>query len=177
MLINGTEKLACKTLIKDVAAQEGDVVTLEPLKSMPVQRDLMVDQSRFFENYRSVKPYLISDKTVEHGEFRQSEEERGKFEDATNCILCASCYSACPVVEEKNPDFVGPAAVVQGARFAFDNRDTGLAERLEVLDGPNGAPACENHFNCTKVCPRQIKVTKNINLLKREIKRRKEKTD
>lgn len=58
---------------------------------------------------------------------------------------------------------------MSAARFIFDSRDKGLAERMSVLDDPNGAWACENHFDCTRVCPREIKVTKNINATKGKI--------
>jgi succinate dehydrogenase / fumarate reductase iron-sulfur subunit len=174
MLINGVERLACKTLIQDVTAGGSTTIDVAPLRSMPVQRDLMVDQSGFFDAYRRVKPFLMTDRKPDEKEYRQSPEERARFDDATNCILCASCYSACPVVREKNPDFVGPAASVQAARFVLDSRDDGVANRMDVLDAPNGVWACENHFDCTKVCPRGIKVTKNINALKRTIKAHKE---
>ena len=91
------------------------------------------------------------------------------FDDPTKCILCASCYSACPILDGENPRFVGPAALAQAARFVFDSRDQGFEDRLEVLDHPDGVWACNNHFQCTRVCPRGIKVTKNINLTKRKI--------
>ncbi|MDZ7665509.1 MAG: hypothetical protein U5K27_09340 [Desulfotignum sp.] len=61
-----------------------------------VQRDLIVDQKKFFKQFRSVKPYLINDEKVPEKERLQSPEQRQAFDDATNCILCASCYSACP---------------------------------------------------------------------------------
>jgi succinate dehydrogenase / fumarate reductase iron-sulfur subunit len=169
MLINGKERLACKTLVRDVAA-EGQVVTVEPLKHLPLQRDLMVDQGEFFSRWRSVKPYLISDQAVPGGRERvQSPEQRLAFEDPTKCILCAACFSACPVLDEKNPGFIGPAAIANAARFVFDSRDTGLDARRAVLDSPDGVWGCENHFECTRVCPRGIKVTKNINLTKRRL--------
>jgi succinate dehydrogenase / fumarate reductase, iron-sulfur subunit len=168
MVIAGKERLACKTLVREVAETEGAVVTIQPLKHLPVQRDLMVDQGKFFESYRSIKPFLINDQATDGRERVQSPKERAAFDDATSCILCGACFSACPVFD-KNPNYIGPAALVSAARFIFDSRDKGLAERMGVLDDPNGAWACENHFDCTKVCPRDIKVTKNINATKREI--------
>jgi len=177
MTINGVERLACKTLIRDVADEENAVVTIEPLRSLPVQRDLMVDYARFFDFYRIVKPFLIPAKEAEHGETVQTPDERSKFDDPTKCILCASCHASCPVVARKDPDFIGPAAVVQAARFVFDSRDEGIKPRLDVLDEPHGVWPCENHFQCTRVCPRGIKVTKNINMVKRQIKAFKEKSD
>lgn len=169
MVINGKERLACKTLIKDVVDSENMVITVEPLSHLKVQRDLMVDQSDFFQSYKAVKPYLINDTPVDKTERIQSYDERKKYEEATKCILCASCYSACPEVDITN-DFVGPAALSQGYRFTFDSRDQGLEQRMDALDAPEGVWGCENHFECTKVCPREIKITKNINTMKRKIK-------
>ena len=173
MLIDGKERLACKTLVKDVAVQEGAAIEIEPLQHEAVQRDLMVDQSVFFQKYRSVKPFLIAAQEATQKETRQSQQERSKFDDATKCILCSACYSACPVLDA-NTTFLGPAACVQAARFVYDSRDRGLGPRLEALDSPNGSWACQNHFECTRVCPRGIKITKLINMCKREIKKYRE---
>ena len=174
MLIGGVERLACKTLVQDVARTEKAVVTVAPLKCMPVQKDLMVDQAVFFEKYRAVKPFLINAEPVREKERIQSPAERAAFDDSTACILCGACYSSCPILESVG-GYIGPAALMQAVRFVFDSRDKGLAERLDVLDDPReGAWACENHFNCQRVCPREIKVTKNINALKRTITRSKE---
>ncbi len=169
MRINGKDRLACKTLVRDVAEEEGATVRVEPLRHFPVVKDLVVDQSRFFEKYRAVKPFLINEEPVEEKERVQSQTERASFDDATNCILCAACYSACPILDD-NGDFLGPAALANAFRFLEDSRDTGFDDRLPVLDDPNGVWACENHFECTRACPRGIKITKHINHTKRRIK-------
>ena len=96
MMINGVGRLACKTLVQDVAEEQQAVVTVEPLKLLPLQRDLMVDYGRFLEFYRVVKPFLIPRQKAEQGEHIQTPAERGRFDDPTKCILCASCHSACP---------------------------------------------------------------------------------
>jgi succinate dehydrogenase / fumarate reductase iron-sulfur subunit len=173
MRINGKEKLACKTLVRDVAEKSGETVRIEPLRHLEVQKDLMVDQTVFFEKFKAVKPYFMPKKEVEKKEFLQSPEERKEFDAATKCINCAACYSACPVLD-KNPAFIGPAAIVHAARFIFDSRDIGLEERVDILDQPDGVWSCENHFECTRVCPRSIPVTKLINLTKRKIKKYRE---
>jgi succinate dehydrogenase / fumarate reductase iron-sulfur subunit len=173
MVINGKERLACKTLIKDISQKDGAVIRVEPLRNLPVQRDLMVDQQKFFENYMHIKPYFISSCVPEEKEFRQTPDERQQFEEGTKCILCVSCYSACPVIQEVNPEFLGPAAVIQAARFNDDSRDEGFDERLPQLDYPDGIWPCESRFECTRVCPRGIKITKTINLTKRKIQERK----
>jgi succinate dehydrogenase / fumarate reductase iron-sulfur subunit len=170
MRINGREKLACKVLIQDVVKNKNDAVLIEPLRHMKVQRDLMVDQTDFFNKFTLVKPYFLPEKEIKEKEYIQTPGDRKKFDDGTKCINCGCCYSACPVLD-KNPDFLGPAALVYAARFVFDSRDKGLQERLEILHHANGVWACENHFECTRVCPRGIKVTKLINLTKRLIKK------
>lgn len=173
MQINGKDGLACKTLVKDVADQDGTVVEISPLRHLPIQRDLIVDQDKFFSQYRTIKPYLINNETVPEKERIQSPEQRQAFDDATNCILCASCYSACPILKN-NTDFLGPAALAQGYRFIADSRDNGFEDRLPQLDHPDGSWACKNHFECTKACPRQIKITKRINQTKQMIKAHRE---
>jgi succinate dehydrogenase / fumarate reductase iron-sulfur subunit len=170
MRINGKDALACKILIKDVATKDGDMITIEPLRYLPVQRDLIVNQKDFFDKYRSIKPYLINEEEVEEKERLQSQEERMTFDDTTNCILCAACYSACPVLAEK-PGFVGPAAIAQAYRFIADSRDRGMDERLELLDNKTGVWPCQNHFKCTEACPRSILITKRINQTKNLIKK------
>ena len=170
MVINGRERLACKTLIRDVAPEAGAEVTIEPLRTLPVIRDLVVDQGRFFEGYRAVKPFLVEGEAPTDGRERlQVPEDHRRIDEATDCILCAACVSACPVVRIVNPRFLGPAAIVQACRFQEDSRDRGFEARLEALDRPDGVWPCESRFECTRVCPRGIKVTKLINLTKRRI--------
>lgn len=170
MRINGKESLACKTLVQSVAESDGDTVIIEPLRNFPVQRDLVIDQTIFYKKYKSVKPYLINDEPVSEKERIQTQEERMFFDDTTNCILCSACYSACPVLVETS-DFLGPAAVVQAFRFLGDSRDKGFEERLPVLEKPDGVWPCENHFECTRQCPRSIKITRRINQTKDMIKK------
>lgn len=169
MRINGKDGLACKTLIQDVATADGETIEIRPLKHLPVQRDLIVDQDAFFKHYRTIQPFLINNEPAPEKERLQSPEDRKSFDDATNCILCASCFSACPILDH-NPDFLGPAALAQAYRFIADSRDKGFDERLPKLDHPQGVWACKNHFECTKSCPRQIKITKRINQTKQRIK-------
>lgn len=170
MIINGVERLACKTLVRDVT-EDTPVISVEPLTCLPVQKDLMVDQAEFFSRYRSVKPYLINHEKPVEKEFVQSQEERQAIDDATKCILCAACYSACPVIRGENPRFLGPAQIAQAFRFNDDTRDRGFEQRLDALDRPDGVWPCKNYVRCTKVCPRGIRVTRYINMSKREIQK------
>jgi succinate dehydrogenase / fumarate reductase, iron-sulfur subunit len=166
MKINGRCGLACQKLVKDYQDTE---VLLEPLPTFKVLKDLVVDLDQFFERVEWVKPYLIAGASPEK-ERLQSPEDSKKVETAIRCILCACCSAACPI-ENENPDFIGPAPLVQAFRRIFDSRDEEKEERLKRLDYPNGVWACENKFECTRVCPKEIPVTKSINMMKREIEK------
>ena len=166
MKINGRCGLACQKLVKDYQDTE---VLLEPLPTFKVLKDLVVDLDQFFERVEWVKPYLIAGNPPEE-ERLQSPEDSRKVETAIRCILCACCSAACPICHE-NPDYIGPAPLVQAFRRIFDSRDEEREERLRRLDYPNGVWACENKFECTRVCPKEIPVTKSINLMKREIEK------
>jgi len=150
MKVNGTERLACKTLIKDVINKDGSPIKIEPLQTLPIQKDLMVDQSLFFQHYRHVKPYFVNTEPVKEKERIQSQKDRELFDDGTKCILCAACYSACPVVRGINPNFLGPSSIVQAERFIDDSRDSGFEERVSRLDFPDGIWPCQNFLSMHK---------------------------
>ena len=174
----GKEALACKVLIKNLVEKDGDTVTLNPLKHFPVQRDLAVHTTAFYEKFEKIKPYFNKKEGLEPyekgREFLQTVKDRELFDDATKCIMCGACYSACPILDT-NPDFLGPTALIQAIRFIGDSREQGLAPRLDALDRVHdGIWACDNKFECTKVCPRGIKITKLINMTKAKIKKLKE---
>jgi len=162
MTVNNVNRLACKLLMRDL----GKKVTVEPLRGFPIIKDLVVDMEPFFAKYRSIKPYLINYDPAPPAERLQSPEERARYDDTTKCILCAACTSSCPSFWG-NPDFVGPAAIVQAHRFIFDSRDQGANERLEVLNDRDGVWRCRTIFNCTGACPRDIKVTQAIGEVKK----------
>ncbi len=166
MRINGVNRLACKVLIRDV----GRNIQVEPLLGLKVIKDLVVDMEPFFEHYRSVTPYLVNDDPVPaNGRERlQSPEERARFDDTTQCILCAACTTSCPSFWA-NGRYVGPAAIVQAHRFIFDSRDRAAGERLKVLNESMGVWRCRTVFNCTSACPRGIQVTRAIGEVKQAI--------
>jgi succinate dehydrogenase / fumarate reductase iron-sulfur subunit len=164
MRINGRNRLACKVLMGEL----GRKVTIEPLIGFHVHKDLVVDMDRFFDAYKSIKPYLIADDAPAGRERLQSQEQRDRFEDTTKCILCAACTTACPVTWT-NEEFVGPAAIVNAHRFIFDSRDEGATQRLQILNKGSGVWRCRTIFNCTEACPRDIKITKAIEEVKRAL--------
>ena len=158
MLINGRNRLACEYLVKDA----GTKITVEALRGMPVVKDLLVDLTDFWEKYRSVMPYLVNDEVPADGkERRQSQADRALYEDTSRCITCGACTTGCPVFWT-NPDYIGPAAIVNAHRFIFDSRDHAHAERLELMADSDGVWRCRTVFNCVEACPRGINVTRAI---------------
>jgi succinate dehydrogenase / fumarate reductase iron-sulfur subunit len=164
MRINGQNRLACKTLVKDMPKE----ITVEPMLGLPVVKDLVVDMEPFFAQYRSVMPWLINDEPAPTRERLQSIEEREVFDDTTKCILCAACTTSCPSFWAKG-EYVGPMAIVQAHRFIFDSRDRGAGQRLEILNEPDGVWRCRTIFNCTNACPREIEITRAIGEVKKAL--------
>jgi succinate dehydrogenase / fumarate reductase iron-sulfur subunit len=168
MRINGRNRLCCKVLVKDLIGDKKNEVTVEPIKGLPLLKDLVVDMEPFFEAYRAVKPFLITHGHEPTREYVQSPKDRERFDDTTKCILCAACTTSCPVFWG-NSGYVGPAAIVNAHRFIFDSRDEGAAERLDILNEKSGVWRCRTAFNCSEACPRDIKVTQAIEEVKRAI--------
>jgi succinate dehydrogenase / fumarate reductase iron-sulfur subunit len=164
MRVNGVNRLACKVLVKDL----GPRVTIEPIKGLPVEKDLIVDMEPFFDAFRAVRPYLIAEGPEPTLERLQSPAQRARFDDTTKCILCAACTTACPVFWNDG-EYFGPQAIVTAHRFIFDSRDSGDDERLEILNERDGVWRCRTTFSCTDACPRGIQVTKAIQEVKRAL--------
>ncbi len=168
MRINGVNRLACKVLVKDLVSKAGDEILIEPMKGLPVLKDLVVDMEPFFEAFRAIKPFLITGGHEPTRERLQSAEERARFDDSTKCIMCAACTTSCPVFWN-DESYFGPQAIVMAHRFIFDSRDAGAEERLEILNEKEGVWRCRTTFNCTDACPRGIQVTKAIQEVKRAL--------
>jgi len=169
MRINGRNRLACKTLIKDLDITQP--IYVEALKGLPLEKDLIVDMEPFFEAFRAVKPFLIANSTPEAGKERtQSVAQRAVIDDTSKCILCAACTTSCPVFWTDGQYF-GPAAIVNAHRFIFDSRDDAADVRLDILNDKEGVWRCRTTFNCTEACPRGIEVTKAIAEVKQAVLR------
>ncbi len=164
--INGRNRLACKTLMKDLDLAKP--ITVEPIKGLPLLKDLVVDMEPFMDSYKQVLPFLIAGGPAPTRERLQSQEQRERYDDTTKCILCAACTTSCPVFWTDGQYF-GPAAIVNAHRFIFDSRDTAATQRLSILNDREGVWRCRTTFNCTEACPRGIEVTKAISEVKQAL--------
>lgn len=141
--VNGIEKLACKTIIN-----ENDLI--EPIKNSPIIKDLVVDVSH--ETFLIAKMGLSID--TDNDINKVAQEDVKKIDLQSNCILCNSCYSSCPVYE-LNKEFLGPFALTRAIRYVNDKK---LVNKATILDSiqTNGIWDCTLCSACTLVCPQGI---------------------
>ncbi|MEJ6007217.1 succinate dehydrogenase iron-sulfur subunit [Paucibacter sp. AS339] len=156
--INGRNGLACITQVRDLK----EPVVLRPLPSFPVIRDLVVDMTRFYAQYTSIKPWLINDEVPPEKERLQSPQERDRLNGLYECILCGCCTSQCPSSWWNPEKFVGPAGLLQADRFIADSRDRATRERLDDLNDVYRLFRCRSIMNCTEVCPKGLAPSRAI---------------
>ena len=162
MNINGRNGLACITPLDELSQP----VTLRPLPGLPVIRDLIVDMTQFYQQYRNIKPYLITHEPEPEVERRQTPHERDQLDGLYECILCACCSTACPSFWWNPDKFLGPAALLQSWRFLADSRDQATDERLAYLDDAFKLFRCHSIMNCVDVCPKGLNPTRAIGHIK-----------
>jgi len=150
--VNGKEVLACSHTL-----QEGDLV--EPLKYHEVQRDLKVNKQKVRETLRSSTAWL-----QQNQETSITEEQVSLTEKQSDCILCDSCYSACPVLEV-NPNFIGPFALTRVYRYTADPREANIQATIDNIQ-TNGIWDCTLCGECTAVCPQGIDPKMDITMLR-----------
>ena len=150
--VNGKEVLACSYNF-----EENDLV--EPLAYHEVQRDLKVNKQKVRETLRTSTTWLQS-----YQEVSISENQVQLTEKQTDCILCNSCYSSCPVLEV-NPKFIGPFALTRAYRYTADPREGNIQAIVDTIQS-NGIWDCTLCGNCTEVCPQGIDPKMDITLLR-----------
>jgi len=156
--INGRNGLACVTPVRSLK----EPITLRPLPSFPVIRDLVVDMTQFYQQYYSIKPFLINHDAPPDKERLQSPQQRDELDGLYECILCACCSSQCPSYWWNPDKFVGPAGLLQAYRFIADSRDQATEERLEDLNDAYRLFRCRTIMNCTEVCPKGLEPSRAI---------------
>lgn len=159
---NGRNVLACVTPITELTTP----IAVRPLPGRPVIRDLVVDMTQFYEQYRAVKPYLVRHDPLPEQEILQSPTDRDKLDGLYECILCGCCSTSCPSFWWNPDKFHGPAALLQAWRFLADSRDQATEERLDALEGPYKLFRCHSIMNCVEVCPKGLNPTRAIGHIK-----------
>jgi succinate dehydrogenase / fumarate reductase iron-sulfur subunit len=133
---------------------------------MRVLKDLVPDLSEFYEQYKSIEPWL-KNSTKAKKEQRQSPAERKKLDGLYECVLCACCSTSCPSYWWNGDKFLGPAILLQAYRFIVDSRDNNKKERLKSLEDKFKLYRCHTIMNCTKTCPKNLNPAKAISEIKK----------
>ena len=165
MVINGKIDLACRT---QVATFGSNTIVLEPLPNFEIIKDLVVDMTPFWNMYEKIRPYLIRTSPDPDKEIQQSEEERSRIDQVVNCILCACCYGACPVLS-RDPEYAGPAALAKLERFVLDSRDERPASALDEVNNEKGVWGCDTILRCIEACPKDVRPTDSIVSLRKKL--------
>jgi len=160
MNINGKNGLACIKALSECV--KNNKLVLRPLPGLPVIRDLVVDMTQFYDQYKKIEPFLQNNTPAPAIERLQSPEDRAKLDGLYECILCACCSTSCPSFWWNPDKFIGPAGLLQAYRFLADSRDTATEKRLANLDDPFSVFRCHGIQNCVAVCPKGLNPTRAI---------------
>ncbi|CQB86858.1 succinate dehydrogenase and fumarate reductase iron-sulfur family protein [Chlamydia trachomatis] len=145
------------------------IIEIAPLSGFAIQRDLICDLSPMIAQLKRLEPYLQTQNVQTRNssgklaiiEFLQHPEQLAKFELLSNCIMCGVCEGICPVYAGGEA-FIGPAALINAARFINDSRDNATNRRLDLADSSDGISACQSVRACSRQCPRGIDVGEEI---------------
>jgi succinate dehydrogenase / fumarate reductase iron-sulfur subunit len=160
--VNGRNMLACITRVSDLK----EPVEVRPFPGRPVIRDLVVDMTQFYEQYKAVEPWLKRREPTPEQEVLQSPEERDRLDGLYECIMCGCCSTFCPSFWWNPEKFLGPQALLTAYRFLADSRDQAASERMDALEGPYKLFRCHSIMNCVEVCPKNLNPTKAIGHIK-----------
>jgi succinate dehydrogenase / fumarate reductase iron-sulfur subunit len=166
MNIDGTNTLACLKPIEEVVG----AVRIYPLPHMPVVKDLVPDLAQAIAQYRMIEPWLhIDSPTPPDRERLQSKQERAKLDGLWECILCFCCSTGCPSYWWNGDRFLGPAVLLQAARWIEDSRDESTGERLDALEDPFRLYRCHTIMNCAQTCPKGLNPGRAIGGIKQKL--------
>ncbi|XP_022670220.1 succinate dehydrogenase [ubiquinone] iron-sulfur subunit, mitochondrial-like [Varroa jacobsoni] len=165
MNIGGKNTLACICKIE----RDSKDLKIYPLPHMYVVKDLVPDMSLFYQQYRSIEPWLQKSAQTNYGEKQnlQSIKDRAKLDGLYECILCACCSTSCPSYWWNPDKYLGPAVLMQAYRWVIDSRDEKSAERLKRLQDPFSVYRCHTIMNCTQTCPKGLNPGRAVGELKR----------
>lgn len=171
MTVNGKPRWTCRTHVRTALAG-AERLTIEPLRNLPVIRDLATDMTPFFDKWTAAegafRPTLTRADPIER--IDPESPARRQASAGIECINCAVCYAACDVVAA-NPDYLGPAALNRAWTLVNDSRDGARQERLDAVSGTGGCHNCHSQQGCAVHCPNELNPTLSIAGLKRETAR------
>jgi succinate dehydrogenase / fumarate reductase iron-sulfur subunit len=157
--INGRPRLMCMTRMNTFA--EGETVTVTPLRTFPVIRDLVTDVSYNYEKAREI-PAFQPPEGLEPGEYRMQQVDVGRSQEFRKCIECFLCQDVCHVVrdhEDNKQAFAGPRFLMRIAELDMHPLDA--RDRKREAQEEFGLGYCNITKCCTEVCPEHIKITDN----------------
>ncbi|KAG5534778.1 hypothetical protein RHGRI_022774 [Rhododendron griersonianum] len=164
MNIDGCNGLACLTKIPPASAES----TVTPLPHMFVVKDLVVDMTNFYNQYKSIEPWLKRKSPPEEKgkENLQTKKDRAKLDGMYECILCACCSTSCPSYWWNPESYLGPAALLHANRWIMDSRDEYTKERLDAICDEFKLYRCHTILNCARACPKGLNPGKQITNIK-----------
>ena len=161
MRVNGSARLACTAKVPDYT-KRGPEISLDPLRNVPVIKDLVFDWDAFMWNkIKAVKPWLDPDDSPVNGETVIADAEMKDLRKVMSCFYCGMCDEGCTVLPV-DFDFLGPAALTKAYRLAFDPRNKDSRERVKIVEKPKGIWDCVHCYEADEHCPRGIEPTKRI---------------
>jgi succinate dehydrogenase (ubiquinone) iron-sulfur subunit len=167
MNVNGKNGLACLLYVEPSPS----AIEIQPLPHTYVVKDLIPDLTNFYNQYKSIEPWLKRKdvKGPNEKEFYQSREDRDLLDGMYECILCACCVTSCPSYWWNPEYYLGPAVLQQAYRWIADSRDQYTDERLAWVNDTMKLYRCHGIMNCTNCCPKGLDPAKIIVKLKSEI--------
>jgi succinate dehydrogenase / fumarate reductase iron-sulfur subunit len=157
--VNGMPKLMCMTRMNTFA--EDEVVTVTPMRTFPVMRDLVTDVSFNYQKAREI-PAFMPPADLKPGEYRMQQIDVERSQEFRKCIECFLCQDTCHVIrdhEENKESFSGPRFLMRIAELDMHPLDA--ADRQVEAQEQHGLGFCNITKCCTEVCPEHIKITDN----------------
>jgi len=156
--VNGRPSLTCKTRLGAFAPDE--TITVEPMRTFPLIKDLVTDVSWNYEVNKQIVPFSPPEGAPQSA-WRWQQEDIDRGQEFRKCIECFLCQDVCHVLRnhEIQSPFMGPRFLVRVAALEMHPLDR--ADRLEHLRGEGGIGYCNITKCCTDVCPEHIKITDN----------------
>ena len=157
--INGKPRLMCMTRMDQIDVSEP--VTIEPMRSFPLMKDLVTDVSWNYKIKQKIKPFKPRKPDAEDGTWRMQQEDVERVQEFRKCIECFLCQDVCHVLREHHlhDEFIGPRFFVYTASLEMNPLDT--EDRLADLKEEHGIGYCNITKCCTDVCPEHITITDN----------------